>query len=711
MNMKLKYGKLLVSALSLAFAVRLFAQPIITNQPVNQPVIWGSNATFTVGVGGTGPFTYQWLLNGTNLPNNIVTTIAGGNLNDLRPATNTILNAPTSVAVDGTGIIFIADTYNNVIRKVDTNGLAQIIAGNGTGGFAGDGGPASNAFMIQPTALAVAPNGNLFIADLGNNRIRQVDPNGIITTVAGNGYLPSPGSVATNAGLNYPYGVALDSSGNVYIADTYNQIIRKVTPSGAISTVAGTYSVSSFGGDGFYATSAFLNYPNSVAVDNSGNVYIADTSNQRIRKVTASTGRISTIAGNGTAGYSGDGSSATSAKINNPNAVCLDTNGNIYIADTGNHCIRKITNGVISTVAGNGNLGFSGDGGYALSATLAFPTGITADAFGNLYITDASQRVRKVAANGIITTVAGTNLNDGSLAGNATLNVPAQVAQDATGNFYIADCANHRIRKMDTNGIISTFAGNGFPLYTGDGGPATNAGMYFPNGIALDAAGNVFISDQSRRIRKVDTNGVITTVAGKGTGIFSGDGGSATNAGFNPIAFVVNKIGEIFIADGFNNRVRKVDTNGIITTVAGNGSFSSSYTGEGGPATNAAISSPYCLAVDAAGNLFIGCVPASRILKVDTNGIIRSVAGNGSYGDSGDGGPATSAQLNYPMGLTLAPDGSTLYIADELMASEGVLLAEEDLADDEVADEGEAEEVVEEFIEFLDTIRPEDFSG
>ncbi len=662
--MKIRTGKLLIASALLSFAVRLPAQPVITNQPSSQTVVLGGNATFNVGVSGTGPFTYQWQLNGTNLPNNIVTTIAGGNLNNRLPATNTILNAPTSVAVDAVGNIFIADTYNNVIRKVDTNGLAQIVAGIGAGGFAGDGGLATNSFMSQPNGLAVDTNGTIYFADSNNSRIRKIDTSGNITTVAGNGSFSGAGSVATNTGLNFPYGIALDSAGNFYIADTFYQIIRKVTPSGAMSTVAGMYSSPpGYGGDGLSATLAQLNQPNGVAVDKSGNIYIADTYNQRIRKVTLSTGRISTIAGTGTAGYSGDGASATSAKINNPNAVCLDTNGNIYIADTGNHCIRKITNGIISTVAGNGTAGFSGDGGTAISTNLAFPTGIAADQFGNLYITDASQRVRKVAANGIMTTVAGNKLNDDASASNATLNVPAQVAQDADGNFYIADGANHRIRKIDTNGIISTFAGNGLPMYAGDGGLATNASMYFPNGVALDAVGNVFISDQSRRIRKVDTNGVITTIAGKGTSIFSGDGGAATNAGFFPYALAVDKLGEIFIADNANRRVRKVDTNGIITTVAGNGSFSSSYSGEGGQATNAAMSSPSCLALDITGDLFIGCFSAFRILKVDTNGIISSVAGNGSFGDSGDGGLATNAQLVSPFGLTTDANGN-FYFAD-----------------------------------------------
>jgi len=659
--MKTGWGKILVFWVGLFLSLTSIAQPVITNQPVNQTAILGGNATFSVMAIGIGPLTYQWQLNGTNLPNNIVTTMAGGNLNDGLAVTNTILNAPQGSAVDAAGNLYIADTYNHVIRKVSTNGLSRVVAGVGVGGFAGDGGAATNAYLYEPSTVAVDTNGILYIADWGNNRIRMVDTNGTITTVSGNGSSFGTGSVATNTGLDSPFGVAVDNAGNFYIADTYYQIIRKVTSSGTISTVAGMFSwPGGYGGDGSLATSAQLNYPNGVAVDTTGNIYIADTSNQRIRKVNTS-GIISTIAGTGAAGYSGDAGSATSAKLNSPNMVTVDTTGNIYIADTGNHCIRKITNGIITTVAGNGVAGFSGDGGLATNANLTSPEGVTVDKFGNLYIADWSQRIRKVGTNGVITTVAGTNLNDGALAINATLSLPAQAVQDATGNFYVADTANQRIRKIDPNGIISTFAGNGFPTYAGDGGPATNASMYYPNGVAMDAAGDLFISDQSKRIRKVDTNGVITTVAGKGTIAFSGDGGAATNAGFYPYALALDSAGNLFIADSVNFRIRKVDTNGIITTVAGKGTFS--YSGEGGQATNAGIGSPSALALDTSGNLFIGSSTAYRILKVDTNGILKTVAGNGAFGDSGDGGAATNAQFKTPFGMTTDPSGN-LYFSD-----------------------------------------------
>ncbi|MEI6077318.1 MAG: hypothetical protein WCS94_17185 [Verrucomicrobiota bacterium] len=469
------------------------------------------------------------------------------------------------------------------------------------------------------------------------------------------------GSVATNTGLYNPLGVATDNAGNFYIADTYNHRIRKVTPSGSMTTVAGTGSSGSNGDNGS-ATSAQVNTPNGVAVDGAGNIYIADSSNNRIRKVNPQ-GIISTIAGNGRTGYSGDGGSATSAMLSFPSTVCVDAYGNISIADWGNNRIRRLgTNGLITTVAGSGAAGFSGDGGLATNANLTFPQGVSVDKTGNLYVAEGSQRIRKVGTNGIITTVAGRNLNDGDIALNATLNSPYQAVQDGFGNFFVADSANQRIRKIDTNGIISTFAGNGIPMYSGDGGPATSAGLYFPNAVAMDAVGNLFISDQSRRIRKVDTNGNIITMAGNGAYTYSGEGGLATNAGIGvPDALILDASGNLFIASQSAFRIFKVDTNGIIKTVAGNGS--PFYSGEGGLATSAGIGLPGPLALDSSGNLFIAGQTAYRILKVDTNGIIKTVAGNGTPGDSGDGGAATNAQFKLPYGIAFDPPGN-LYVSD-----------------------------------------------
>ena len=347
----------------------------------------------------------------------------------------------------------------------------------------------------------------------------------IIKTVAGNGTYgySGDGGIADSAKLNSPFGVAVDASGNLFIADEYNKVIRKVSTNGIITTVAGngTYGYS---GDGGSATSAKLNYPTGVAVDASGNLFIADEENHRIRKVSTS-GVITTVAGNGTKGYNGDGGIADSAELYYPTGVAVDASGNLFIADQYNNRIRKVSkSGIITTVAGNGygagtnNGGYSGDGGSAISAELNGPNDVAVDAIGNLFIADQGNNViRKVSTTGIITTVAGNGIlgysGDGGSADSAELNYPTGVAVDASGNLFIADYNNHRIRKVSTNGITTTVAGNGTPGYSGDGGSADSAELYYPSGVAVDASGNLFIADlNNNRIREVIGGAVPVTI-------------------------------------------------------------------------------------------------------------------------------------------------------------------------------------------------------
>jgi PKD repeat protein len=332
-----------------------------------------------------------------------------------------------------------------------------------------------------------------------------------------------------------------------------------VTGSDTITTIAGT-GVAGYSGDGGQATSTQLNFPLGVTVDAQGNVFVADTSNNRIRKISG--GIITTIAGTGTAGFAGDGGQATSAQLNVPGGVAVDAQGNVYIADEDNHRVRKISGGIITTIAGNGVAGYSGDGGQATSAQLNFPHGVTVDAQGNVFIVDTdNNRVRKVDSAGNITTVAGNGTagfaGDGGQATSAELNFPRQVAVDAQGNLYIADTVNHRVRKV-SGGIITTFAGNGVAGFSGDGGQATSAQLNFPRGVALDGAGNLYISEDNSRIRKV-SGGIITTIAGTGVAGFSGDGGQATSAQLNfPWGLSVDASGNLYIGDESNHRVREI---------------------------------------------------------------------------------------------------------------------------------------------------------
>jgi len=665
--------KLLLPLLALSLeSAQLTAQPVITSQPVNPSVVWGGNTTFSITATDVSPLSYQWQLNGTNLPNNIVTTVAGGQLFNNLPATNTILNGSAGVTMDALGNQFIADTINNVIRKVDTNGLATIVAGTGSGSYSGDGGAATNAGLNYPNAVILDRAGDLLIADAANNRIRKVDTNGVITTVAGNGqayltFIPfnvGDGGLATNGTINFPTGLALDISNNLFIADSGNNRIAKVGTNGIITTVAGSPSSSGgYSGDGFTATFAQLYNPTGVSVDSSNNLYIADSGNNRIRMVKR--GTITTVAGNGSSGYSGDGGLATSAKINFPNGVSVDAARNLYIVDSGNHCVRKMgTNNIITTVAGNGVAGYSGDGGAATNANLANPQNVTVDLFGNLLIADfGNNRIRQVGTNGIIMTVAGRNLNDGDAATNATINFALGTAFDSIGNLYIADVHNNRIRKVDTNGIITTVAGNGVPAYSGDGDAATNASLNQPYGVALDVVGNLFIADAfNQRIRKVDTNGIISTVAGISSYGYSGDGGAATNAKlWRPYDVAVDSSGNILIADWANSRIRKVDSNSIISTVVG--TQYPGFSGDGGMSTNASIANPSAIYLDSLGNLLIADLSNGRIRKVDTNSIINTIAGNGGFAFSGDGGAATNASLHAPWAVTADSIGN-IFIAD-----------------------------------------------
>ena len=605
-----------------------------------------------------------------------IATVAGGFLGDNGPAISARLSSPAGVAVDAGGNIYLADTVNNRVRKVDgLTGVITTVAGNGSMGYwpGDDGVAATSVGLSSPDGIALDSAGNLYIADNWSNRILKVDgASGIITTVVGSGTYgcAGDGGPAIFASLGSPRGVAVDGAGNIYIADTNCHVLRKVAAAtGIITTVAGN-GTAGFSGDGGPAVAAELNGASAVAVDGEGNISIVDRGNLRIRQVAAATGIITTVAGNGTAGYvsSDEGGPATSAVLGSLDGLGLDGAGNIYIAS--DNRVRKVdaATGTITTVAGNGVAGYSGDGGSAELANLDSPSGVAVDGAGNIYI-GGDHRIRKVdGATGIITTVAGSGgLGDGGLATSAVIDGPDGVAVDGAGNIYIADCGNNRIRKVDAStGVITTVAGNGSVDYLpGDGGVATAAGMG-PAGLAADSAGNLYVADfVNQRIRKVAAaTGVITTVAGNGHPGYSRDGGLALSASLNyPTGVAVDRSGNLYIADQHNNRIRKVAAaSGVITTVAGNGT--AGYAGDGGPATWASLDYPTGVTVDGLGNLYIADQRNNRIRKiVASTGTIMTVAGDGTGDYSGDGGPARAAALWSPTGVAVDGAGN-IYIAE-----------------------------------------------
>ncbi len=539
--------------------------------------------------------------------------------------------------------------------------------------------PGVNSSIGYPAGVATDSAGNLYLVS-GLGCLFKLDTKNVMTRVAGTcrpGYMGDGGpALAAEIGVASTAprltGIVVDSTGNIYFAD--GPRIRRVSPGGIISTVAGT-GLSGTVGDGGPAVSAQVVYPSGLAVDSAGNLYFTDS--QRVRKISVSDGTVNTIAGTGQPGSSGDGGPAASAKLAEPIGLAFDSAGNLYIADSGNYRVRKVsTGGIITTFAGSGTFGSSGDGGQAIGAKLGAVYGLAVDSAGNVYIADeANNRIRKVAPNGIISTVAGSISpgfsGDNGPAASAQLNSPTGLAMDPTGNLYIADFANCRIRGISAQGNIATIAGNG-GSYSGDAGPATSAQVYFPQGLAVDATGSVFIADtRNNRVRKISPDGAITTVAGNGiapplsestsASPPPGDGGPATSAELSlPWSVALDSSGDLYIADSSDFRVRKVTPDGVIHTVAGNGSVPSS--GDGELATNAGMF-PYGVAVDAAGNLYIADKQNHNVREVSPAGVISTIAGTGSPGYSGDGGLATEAKLDAPWALAVDSQGN-VYIAD-----------------------------------------------
>jgi uncharacterized protein (TIGR03437 family) len=629
----------------------------------------------------------------------VITTFAGTDwifTGDGKPAKDAPLGVQQNgVAVDRQGNVFVADQLNHMVMRISRDGILTVVAGNGVAGFSGDGGPAVNAALNSPTDVAVDRDGNLFIADRANLRVRKVTPDGTISTAVGSGRATplGDGGPAKSAGLSSVISLTVDGVNNLYLGDAGTQRVRKVTSDGVITTVAGN-GQAGYTGDGVPAIASAIYNPWGLAVDAAGNLYIADRFNHRIRKVTVD-GIISTFAGNGQSVFSGDGGPAASASLRFPTDVAVDAAGNVFITDTANGRVRKVTpNGIIATVA----------------TSPTFPDGIALDDVGNLYVTDRGGTLRTIGLNGLSTPLAGNGgfhaFAEGSPASNAFLASPNGLSVDSAGNLYISDSGNYRIRRVSPAGNVFTLAGNGLPACAADGSPAVRTSLgapasvavdpsgatYYsdstcgtvvklkadgtvsivagkdgslssPLGIAFDTAGNLYIADSgNQRILKIAPSGTVSTLAGNGQRGSSGDGGLATLASLNdPSGVAADTHGNVYIADRHNNRVRIVTPDGNIGAYAGSGR--SGFSGDAGPAVSASLAAPYGIFLDAAGNLYIADEGNQRVRVVSPAGIINTIAGSGQPGFSGDGGPAVSATMQFPK-QAVADARGNVYIAD-----------------------------------------------
>lgn len=594
---------------------------------------------------------------------------------DGKPAAQAPLGLTISMAIHPlTNEPYFTDTDNHMVMRVRADGTLFVVAGNGRPGFSGDGGPAKEASLNTPRQMAFDRQGNLYIADMVNQRVRRVGTDGVITTVAGNGARgrAPEGAVAVQAPLDYPHGVAVDSRGNLYITDHFNNQLRRVDTNGRTTVFAGT-GTNGFSGDGGPATAATLGTPFDVVCDRADNVLFVDAAGIRIRRIRTN-GVIETAAGNGSIQYSGDGGNAIQAGLGGIGSLGVDAQGNLYIGSVTSHNIRRVTasDGRIAPYAANGSAGFSGDNGPALQAQVFSPEGLGVDASGNLYIADRNnRRVRRVTAAGTISTIAGNGFNRSFVefgpVRTANLLQPYAMAVDGQGNLYIADTFNARIRKVTTDGRISTIAGNGTPGYAGDGGPALQARIDRPLGIAVDKSGNVYFTQPGNGenvVRRITPDGRISLFAGSlkaGPVVDNVPALEATFYGVIPIA--VEESGSILVGDALNHTIRRIGTDGRVRTVIGTGK--AGFTPDGSRAAGAAISYPGCVVPDRLGNIYFCDSDNLRIRKIDTAGILTTVVGSGANGFRGDGGPARDAAIGQRTSPVLGADGS-IYFADTL---------------------------------------------
>jgi NHL repeat len=607
-------------------------------------------------------------------PAGVVTTLAGlAGSNGTNDGTGSAARFyfPEGVAVDTNGNVYVSDSGNNAIRKVTAMGVVTTLAGSaGTSGT--NDGAGSAARFNQPSGIAVDSAGNVYVADTGSHTIRKVTSGGVVTTLAGlAGSYGSANGTGSAARFNQPSGVAADTNGNVYVGDSGNYTIRKVTSGGVATTLAGQAGV--YGSaDGTGSGARFL-FPKGVSVDAAGNVYVADYENYTIRKVT-SAGVVTTLAGLAGSVGSADGTGSV-ARFNYPQSVAADTNGNVYVADSGNYTVRKAAlmgaNWVVTTLAGvvGGPGSADGAGGGARFANLF---SVAVDSAGNVYVADRNNyTLRKATPAGVVTTLAGLSGSSGSTDGTGSVArffAPVSVAVDGASNVYVADYFNCTIRKATpagTNWAVTTLAGQVGVTGTNDG-TGSAAQFHYPEGVAVDRATNVYVSDTYnhtiRKLTMVGANWVVTTLAGLAGSSGTNDGIGSAARFYGPTGLAVDSATNLYVADSDNSTIRKITAAGVVTTLAG---LAGSFGNADGTGSAAQFYYPEGVAVDGATNLYVADYYNDAIRKVTPAGAVTTLGGLGSfpYNAGSADGTGIAARFHLPQGVAV-DSMSNVYVAD-----------------------------------------------
>ena len=586
-----------------------------------------------------------------------ISAIAGNGLEgfsgDGGAARHASMRRPSSVVMNSRGVLYIFDSGNLRIRRVGPEGIISTFAGTGVAGHAGDGGPAIKATIGSGARLAVDHQDRLYLTDPEICVIRRIDENGTITRFAGTGTCghSGDGQQALSAQIDPTGGITFDVQGNLYVAEVGRLYVRRIAASGVVSTFAGTGRAGN-SGDGGPATAATFRSPRSLAFDAAGNLYVADTNSFVVRRI-APNGTITTFAGSGGFASGGDGGPPLRASFLLANAVALDGSGAVYVADAGSFTIRRITGNVINTIVGNGQFRSVPDGVPFTSGYLFGPEGLYFDPAGNLNILETGfSKAVQFTRNGTFFSLAGTGGRGGRLstqpAKEALLAEPRGMAFDKDGSIFISDSGANIVYKLTPDGRLGRYAGQLFVSdNTGDGGTALNATLRFPAGLAIDAAGNLYIADRdSHVIRRVTPAGGISTFAGTGAAGYNGDNRAAATAQFNrPFDLLFDASGNLLVSDVNNHRIRAIDPAGNIRTIAGNGRAAN--TGDRGAAVSASVNGPLRMALDRTGNVYFVCSAGRKLRKIDAAGVITTIAGDENFlvntGDGGAAGPATLA--------------------------------------------------------------------